>query len=67
MKTIPKDELIALVDALPGNLLIADTMQELFEIYGDDYFRDYGDSEWELVNANEKRSEWISAQEPKKA
>lgn len=67
MKAIPKNELIALINAWPRELVLASAMDCLFKIYGDDYHHDHGGSEWELTNVNEKRSEWIAAQELKKA
>ena len=64
MKVIPKNELIALINAWPSNLIFNSTIDELFKIYGDDYFREPGE-DWDLVNKNKDRAEWLALQEPK--
>lgn len=61
MKVIPKNELIILLQkGLSGKEDISkEFMDDIFETYGDDYYKDSSWSPYELVNANIKRKEFL--------
>ena len=61
MKAIPKDELIILLQKKFQNtdIIYQDTMNDTFEIYGDDYYKDYGCSPLTKEVENVKRKEFL--------
>jgi len=62
MKVIPKNELITIISHTDCELLGVDTIKNLFEYYGDDYYkRDNFYSDWELVNENVERKRFLSS------
>lgn len=66
MKAIPIKELIPMLESLQDvqKIIYKDEIQNLFERYGDDYFREF--SSWkgyELCRENELRKEWLKKAE----
>ena len=63
MKAIPKTELIKLLQHIDiidmDDLLFSEDLQDIFEIFGDDYFIDRTFSEWTLCKANKERKEFL--------
>lgn len=59
MKMMPTHELIEILSRMSSKLISKDTIENLFEVYGDDYFKDYGASPWELTNKNEERRSYL--------
>lgn len=55
MKGLSKEKLIVMIDTLYKNnssvILLSDITRN-FETYGDEYYTDYGSSEWELAVKN---------------
>lgn len=60
MKGFKKKQFCALLDEkykTESSLVTLESVQRLFYLYGDDYYRDYGgDSKWELVKKEEALS-----------
>ena len=59
MKAIPKEELLTLINCVDKNILFINDITALFNNYGDDYFKDYGCSPFELCNTNQQRIELL--------
>lgn len=61
MKGIAIKELITILQLLENNyeIMTQDHINSLFENLGDDYFRDYGISSWELCKENKDRKTLI--------
>lgn len=53
MKFIPRDELSFIVDHLGEEDVCEETVEKVFDIYGDDWFIE--DGEWEKTELNKKR------------
>lgn len=53
MKFIPRDELAFIVDRLGEEDVCKETVEKVFDIYGDDWFIE--DGEWEKTELNKKR------------
>ena len=53
MKFIPREELAFIVDHLGEEDVCEETVEKVFEIYGDDWFIESG--EWEKTRVNKKR------------
>lgn len=60
MKVIPTDDLIELLNRYCPKFTSQDTVDQIFKVYGDDYFKDPGESEWEKVNDNVERAKILS-------
>lgn len=54
MKVIPKDDLITMLNSMDGPFY-RDTIERIFDKYGDDYYKDPGYSPYELCNENQER------------
>ena len=61
MKAIPIKELITMLESLldEHEIIREDEIRNLFERYGDDYFKDSSWKEYELCKENELRKEWL--------
>ena len=61
MKVIPKNELIILLQkGFPDKENISkDFIETVFDLYGDDYYKDGSWSQYELSNSNIKRKEFL--------
>ena len=59
MKAMPKKELITLITQRLNDIVFKDDMNALFEKFGDDYYRDMGDYQWELTFPNQHRASEI--------
>lgn len=59
MKAIPKKDLLQIVESFDRDVVFEDFISALFKKYGDDYFKDYGISPYELCNKNQLREEKI--------
>jgi len=59
MKAIPTKELIQMLELVQDEheIIYEYEMKNLFERYGDDYFKDSSWKEYELCNENELRKE----------
>lgn len=53
MKFIPREELAFIVDHLGEEDVCKETVEKVFDIYGDDWFIEGG--EWEKTRVNKKR------------
>lgn len=61
MKMMPKKDLITLITHYDGEYFSKDMAINLFENYGDDYFKEGGFySDWTLTNKNEKREQFLA-------
>jgi len=63
MKAIPADDLVYMLTATfsgsPDSVITKDFIVKLFDAYGDDYYKDPGESPWELCKKNEARKSYI--------
>ena len=61
MKAIPTKELIQMLELIldEHEIVYEYEMKNLFERYGDDYFKDSSWKEYELCNENELREELL--------
>ena len=63
MKAIPADDLIYMLRATfssaPYSVVTKDFLVKLMDAYGDDYFKDPGESPFELVRENEARKSYM--------
>ncbi len=61
MKAIPTKELIQMLELIldEHEIVYEYEMKNLFERYGDDYFKDSSWKEYELCNENELRKELL--------
>lgn len=59
MKVIPKNELILMLQNENKEVVSLDSIEGIFEKYGDDYFKDYGCSPYELCNKNSLRQKLL--------
>lgn len=55
MKAIPKYDLIAILSSRTDPILKSE-IDSIFEVYGDDYFKDYGAAPYEQTRVNSKRA-----------
>lgn len=56
MKAIPKQELINLINACVTTEIVCENdIKNIFNRYGDDYYKDYGDAPYELCKKNQYR------------
>lgn len=59
MKMMPAKDLISMLQGLSEDAIVSErSIAYLFEKYGDDYFKEPGDSAWELCKENGERKEW---------
>ena len=63
MLVIPKCELKIMLDNKFGDTASLRGMIELYEKYGDEYYKSYGEDKWELVNENKERIKLIQSYE----
>ena len=62
MKMIPTDELIYILSHTKRKLMSKETIDDLFEAYGDDYFMDYGyPHRWTMTHENEERKKYVNS------
>ncbi len=63
MKGIPADDLIYMLrvtfSSAPYSVVTKDFLVKLMEVYGDDYFKDPGESPFELVQESEARKSYM--------
>lgn len=59
MKVIPTKDFIELVTSYSKDLISELLVCQIFKEYGDDYYKDSSDSNWEKVVENEKRIEML--------
>ena len=59
MKAIPKQELLTLINLVYKKIIFEGDIANLFNNYGDDYYKDYGSSPFELCNKNQQRAELL--------
>ena len=61
MKYLPKDDLVALIDAYTdGEVASENTVSLLFREFGDDYYMEHG-GKFELCQSNEKREQFLKS------
>ena len=58
MKMMPTHELIAVIEKMCPNIISQETVNRIFNTFGDDYFMDPG-GEWELTKTNQNRVDLI--------
>lgn len=58
MKMIPTRDLIAAIEIISPNIISKETVNRIFDTFGDDYFMEPG-GEWELTNINPRRKSFI--------
>ena len=58
MKMMPTSDLMLLIAETSPNLISKEALIRLFDTFGDDYFMEPG-SDWELVNTNQRREEFL--------
>ena len=63
MLVIPKCELKIMLDNEFGDAASLHGMIKLYEKYGDEYYKDYGEDKWELINENKERIKLIQSYE----
>lgn len=64
MKVIPKKDLIIMINTLKTSYIFQSTIDSLFELYGDNWFMEYG-GDWELCDKNSERDKKFHTGEDK--
>jgi hypothetical protein len=57
---MPVADFVEIVRRLGWENISANGAERIFEVYGDDWFKDYGESPYELCTVNEARKELLS-------